>query len=88
MDVSWSEIAKIDQNGIITTYEIRYTPLVTFSDQLTTKYLNTTNGSVVETSLEGLQEYVEYNVSVRAYTSVGAGPYSPDLVQRTLEDGK
>ena len=31
---------------------------------------------------------MNYNISVRAYTSVGPGPYSAGDVERTLEDGK
>ena len=37
--------------------------------------------------LTGLQEYVDYSIRVRAYTSVGPGPYSDDVIQRTEEDG-
>ena len=40
------------------------------------------------TNLTGLEEYVEYNITVRAYTSVGPGPYSdPPITERTMEDG-
>ena len=35
--------------------------------------------------LEGLEEYVEYSVRIRAYTSVGPGPFSVALANRTLE---
>ena len=38
--------------------------------------------------LTELEEYVEYNISVRAYTSVGPGPYSEEVTERTDEDGK
>ena len=47
----------------------------------------TTNGSVTEITLTGLQEFVEYNISVRAYTSVGPGPFSPIEVVQTAEAG-
>ncbi len=40
------------------------------------------------TTLKMLEEYVEYNISVRAYTSVGAGPFSVGIVNQTLEAGK
>ena len=36
--------------------------------------------------LEELEEYIEYSVRVRAYTSVGPGPFSVAMVSRTLED--
>ena len=83
--VSWEEVPAIDQNGIITTYEVRYQPLMTFNGALMTATVNT---SVFELELNGLEEFVVYNISVRAYTSVGAGPYSPEVTERTNEDGK
>ena len=80
--VTWAEVLPIDQNGIITIYEVRFDPLQ-FTGVLMTEYMNTTDMSVVLTSL---QEYVEYNISVRAYTSVGPGPFSEDITERTFED--
>ena len=55
---------------------------MTFGGQLMTMVMDT---SIV---LEGLQEYVEYNISIRAYTSVGRGPFSPGVNNQTFEDGK
>ena len=80
--MTWDEVPAIDQNGIIDIYEVRYDPLQ-FTGVLTTEYRNTTNMSAV---LTGLQQYVEYNISVRAYTSVGPGPLSEDVTERTFED--
>ena len=83
--VSWDEVPAIDQNGIIVLYEVQYEPLMTFGGQLMTMSMNTSNTSIV---LGGLQEYVDYNITVRAYTSVGPGPFSPGVDNRTFEDGK
>ena len=83
--VSWDEVPAINQNGIIILYEVQYEPLMTFGGQLMTMAMNTSNTSIV---LGGLQEYAEYNISVRAYTSVGPGPFSPGVNNRTFEDGK
>ena len=83
--VSWDEVPAIDQNGIIILYEVQYEPLMTFGGQLMTMTMNTSNTSIV---LGGLQEYVGYNITVRAYTSVGPGPFSPGVDNRTFEDGK
>ena len=80
--VTWDEVPAIDQNGIIVIYEVRFDPLQ-LTDVLMTEYRNTTDMSVV---LTGLQEYVDYNISVRAYTSVGPGPLSEDVTERTFED--
>ena len=82
--MDWTEVLEIDQNGIITQYEVMYDPLMTFG-VLTTLTVTTTSLSI---TLMGLEEYVEYNISVRAYTSVGPGPYSVGIVRRTFEDGK
>ena len=73
----------IDQNGNIINYEVQIEPL-DFSADIITNLLNTTNLSILVT---GLEEYVNYNISVRAYTSVGPGPYSDPVTARTLEDG-
>ena len=86
--VSWEEVPAINQNGEITTYEIQYVPLETFEGQISTNTVNTSNGSVLMMVLTGLEEYVEYNISVRAYTSAGPGPYSDPVTERTSEDGK
>ena len=85
IQVNWSEVLERDQNGVIIQYEVMYEPLVTFDILNVTRIrLNSTNLSI---TLMGLEEYVEYNISVRAYTSVGPGPYSVGIVRRTLEDG-
>ena len=81
--VTWDEIPGLDQNGIITDYEVQIEPL-DFPADIFVDLLNTTSLSIVVT---GLEEYVFYNISVRAYTSVGPGPYSDPVTERTLEDG-
>ena len=86
IQVNWTEIPEMEQNGIITEYEVMYEPLMTFGGVLTTTTVNTIATNMFIT-LTGLQEYVVYNISVRAYTRVGPGPYSVEIVRRTLEDG-
>ena len=74
-DVIWDEVPAIDQNGIITVYEVMYTPVNTFGGQISA---NTTNvsGSELMATLSYIQEFVNYSISVRAYTSAGQGPES------------
>ena len=86
--VSWEDVPAIDQNGVITMYEIHFVPLETFGGQITSDTVNTSNGSVLMMVLTGLEEYVEYNISVRAYTSAGPGPYSVGVVERTDTDSE
>ena len=85
IEVTWEEVSEIDQNGIITFYEVEYTPQMTFEGQI---LVNSTNTTYLNTTLTGLEEYVQYDISVRAYTSVGPGPYSDPVTERTLEDGR
>ena len=82
--VSWDEVPPIDRNGIVTVYEVLYEPLETFGGAIMSMTVNTTNTS---TTLSGLEEFVMYNISVRAYTSEGPGPYSEEIARRTDEDG-
>ena len=77
--MNWNEVQEIDQNGIITQYEVMYGSL-----NFKTLVIDSTNLSL---AINDLEEYVEYNISVRAYTSVGPGPYSVGIVKRTFEDG-
>ena len=78
--MTWDEIPGLEQNGIIINYEVRIVPLDFPADTL----LTTTNLSTLVTDLE---EFISYSIEVRAYTSVGPGPYSDPVTERTLEDG-
>ena len=84
--VTWDPVPEIDMNGIITQYEVEFNQS-TFNE-ISTSNLTATNGPQLMMELEGLEEYVEYTVRVRAYTSVGPGPFSVAVVNRTLEDGE
>ena len=83
INVTWEEIPPIKRNGIITAYEVLYEPLETFGGVIGSMRVNTTNMHFV---LFGLQEYVDYNISVRAYTRVGPGPYSQGITNQTFQD--
>lgn len=83
--VMWKEIPVFDQNGIIIAYEVLYEPLDTFGGLIGTEAVNTTDTFI---TLSDLQEFVGYNISVRAYTNAGPGPYSDIITDMTPEDGK
>ena len=85
--VTWERVLAIDENGDIINYEVQFEPLE-FTESLTTSSVNITDTTDLTVVLRALQEYVEYNISVRAYTIVGPGPYSDPVTQRTLEDRK
>ena len=84
--VSWDEVPPLDQNGVITVYEVMYTPLETFNGMIGSDVRNvsSSNLSVV---LEELEEFVNYTFAVRAFTRIGASNFTTIVVQ-TLEDGK
>ena len=84
--MTWDSVPPIDQNGIIIMYEVLYQPLETFGGTLQTLIRNVsmTEMAVV---LTDLQEFNSYSILIRAYTSVGEGPYSEDLTVTTLENG-
>ena len=86
IQVSWSEVPDIDRNGIITQYEVEYNQ--TTFDSVPTNQTVTVDNSTTMTQLSGLEEYVVYSIRVRAYTSVGSGPYSVGMNVTTDEDGE
>ena len=87
LNVSWQPVPAIDRNGIITQYTVDFDPVQTFGGQLMNESM-VVDASESYVILEGLQEYVEYNVTVRASTVAGDGPDSPRVRQRTLEAGE
>ena len=66
-------------------YEVLYQPLETFDGAIMTQTMNLTERSA---NLTDLEEFVDYNISVRAYTREGAGPYSEEVTVMTPEDSK
>ena len=85
INVSWEEIPFIRRNGIVILYEILYEPQETFGGFIGPETMNTTNLYVI---LIGLQEYVDYNIFVRASTRVGFGPYSQQITNQTFQDSE
>ena len=81
----WEEVVPIDQNGVITMYQVLYQPLETFGGVIGPLTVNVTE---LTADLTDLEEYVNYTISVRAYTSAGEGPYSDGEIELTDEDGE
>ena len=50
--------------------------------------IDTTNGSTFELLLDNLEEYVNYNITVRAGTAAGLGVASTPILVQTDEDGE
>ena len=87
INVMWNIVPPIDQNGVITMYEIQYIPLNDFGGQISGNVSNV-SGSGLNITLLHLQEYVNYSISVHAYTSEGPGPYSNPEYELTEEDSE
>ena len=83
VQVSWSEVNPIDRNGFIILYEVDYQPLRDFETEVTR-----VNSTGTTTVLVGLHESVPYNITVRAYTAVGGGPFSNPGIGHTNESSK
>ena len=79
----WDEVPAVQQNGIITGYTITYT-----------SQTENDNGNVSagandrQTELTGLKEFVNYTITVSAYTVKGEGPASDPIVVTTDQDSK
>lgn len=83
--VTWEDISLIDQNGVIILYEVLFEPLETFGGNISEQKHNTTD---LFATLMDLEEFVNYNISIRGYTIVGPGIYSVPIVVMTSETSK
>lgn len=63
-------------------YQLQYQPLQTMDETLTV------NITGLATNLTVHEGFVSYSFSVRAYTNVGAGPYSDNVTVMLQVDGK
>lgn len=78
LSVSWERPSEIDVNGVLRRYEVDYF----IEEESNTQTVNVTG---TDTTLEGLNNYTIYNVSVYAVT-IGRGPPASE-VERTSENG-
>ena len=85
IEMSWNEVDPIYQNGIIIIYEVDYQPAQVFNGSMTVDVVNTTNTTII---LSDLHESVQYNITVRAYTSIGPGPFSSHVLSFSGEARK
>ena len=80
--VSWEEVQAGLRNGIISGYNITYQSLTENDNGIVEAGPNDH-----QADLTGLKEFVEYNISVVAFTVKGDGPPS-DIVVRTDQDSE
>ena len=84
MIVTWGSVPRTDQNGNITGYTVYYQAVSEHINN-TNEFMIRVNGSVTRTEVSNLEEHVTYNVSVSANTSVGEGPRSEGVLEKTAE---
>ena len=82
ISVSWEEVQAELQNGIITGYTITYQSLTENDNGFVPAGPNDR-----QANLTGLKEFVDYNISVVAFTVKGGGPPNFTVV-RTDQDSK
>ena len=83
LSITWQPPAPEGQNGIITSYTVLITEVLT---NTTTTYQR--DGSRTELLIPGLHPYYDYNCSVAAETSVGLGPFATPFTVTTQQDGE
>ena len=83
--VSWQVRPEIFSNGIIGGFKLFYRKN---SSAVLPTILTIKNGTIHRQDITGLDRYTKYEFQVLAFTSVGDGPKSAVLVERTKEDGK
>ena len=79
--VMFEPFSAIDENGVLTTYEVLFEPTPAAGQDVGDDVLANVTVTEFSVIVEGLAENVLYNVTVRAYTAVGAGPFSAPPVQ-------
>ena len=85
IEASWQLPPAEDRNGVIRGFKLFYkkkgssgsSTQITINSKLT-----------VTKVVAGLDKYTEYEFEVLAFTSVGNGPNSSVVSERTMEDGK
>ena len=83
IQVQWEDVPESDQNGQIIAYEVRVDP----AQFQNVGYMNV-SGSELALVVGGLEEFVEYNFTIRAYTIAGPGPFSVFTTSSTDQAGK
>ena len=82
----WNQPPCGTRNGNITSYSYRLDDPIRGTTVM--DFLSHSNIGVTEVEIQELIPFVEYEFRVRAYTSVGPGPYSDPLKARTAEASK
>ena len=85
--VRWKNVDETERNGIILGFKIYYRAVGNFSVNRTVMVKEIDGESTTETVLTGLEKFIEYSISVLAFTSKGDGPNSTEVTATTDQDG-
>ena len=87
--LSWQAPHMDEQNGRLLSYTLEYS-ISGFpgTAQEISVPVDSSEGGIQQSAVEGLQPYTTYQFRVRAVNEVGAGPFSNPVIIITLEDGK
>ena len=78
--VYWDEVPPFNRNGLILFYEVLYCSTLNCTEMS----VNTTDATTFNLTLDNLEEFTDYNITVRAYTVIGAGESTTAIVVTTL----
>ena len=81
--VQWGDVPAVAQNGIILSYTVAYKALPGIPPKAEVVIAPTT-----KTTLTGLNEYINYSITVFASTVIGGGNVSEPIIVITDEDSK
>ena len=76
LNVKWNQVPEDSQHGVITGYDLKWGR----KGEMSTKRVSTPARTY---ELSPLDEFSEYNMSIRAKTSAGNGPWSDWISNRT-----
>lgn len=82
---SWQLPLEIDRNGVIRGFRLLYRKKHSGGPP---KTLTIGNGTTHSQDVAGLDKYTEYEFQILAFTSVGDGPKSTAIFEKTKEAGK
>ena len=85
IEASWQLPPEDSRNGIITGFKL-FSKIKASSGP--SSQITVNSGSTLTKVVTGLHKYTEYEFEVLAFTSVGDGPKSFVMSERTNEDGK
>ena len=86
INASWQLPPTDSRNGIVNGFKLFYKKKGSAGSP--TCVVTIGNGVILNKTVTGLLTYTEYEFQISAFTSVGDGPKSSVMLERTKEDGK